>query len=106
MAYRIMLGSREVKKAVHLLLHLVALACAAVGLYAAFKFHHDLRAPDIRSLHAWLGITTAALYAFQVSQRTFKLIEAMNFMTQFSELILRVFFHIGLFSFQHLFLKY
>uniref|UniRef100_A0A0E0QVR9 Cytochrome b561 domain-containing protein n=1 Tax=Oryza rufipogon TaxID=4529 RepID=A0A0E0QVR9_ORYRU len=65
MAYRIMLGSREVKKAVHLLLHLVALAFAAVGLYAAFKFHHDLRAPDIRSLHAWLGITTAALYALQ-----------------------------------------
>uniref|UniRef100_A0A0E0M547 Cytochrome b561 domain-containing protein n=1 Tax=Oryza punctata TaxID=4537 RepID=A0A0E0M547_ORYPU len=65
MAYRIMLGPREVKKAVHLLLHLVALAFAAIGLYASFKFHHDLRAPHIRSLHAWLGITTAALYALQ-----------------------------------------
>ncbi|XP_040384121.1 probable ascorbate-specific transmembrane electron transporter 1 [Oryza brachyantha] len=65
MAYRIILGPRGAKKAVHLLLHLVALAFAAVGLYAAFKFHHDYRLPDIRSLHAWLGITTVALYALQ-----------------------------------------
>ncbi|KAF0929167.1 hypothetical protein E2562_016406 [Oryza meyeriana var. granulata] len=65
MAYRIVLGPREAKKAVHLLLHLVALAFTAVGLYASFKFHHDVGAPDIRSLHAWLGITTVSLYALQ-----------------------------------------
>ena len=34
MAYRIVLGPRPAKKVVHLLLHLVAMAFAAVGLYA------------------------------------------------------------------------
>lgn len=68
MAYRIVLGPRAAKKAVHLLLHLVAMAFAAVGLYAAFKYHHDAGAPDLRSLHSWLGIATIALYALQVSE--------------------------------------
>ncbi|XP_066375499.1 probable ascorbate-specific transmembrane electron transporter 1 isoform X2 [Miscanthus floridulus] len=65
MAYRIVLGPTAAKKAVHLLLHLVALAFVAVGLYAAFKFHHDNGLPDIRSLHSWLGIATISLYALQ-----------------------------------------
>lgn len=69
MAYRIILGPRAAKKAVHLLLHLVALAFAAVGLYASFKFHRDAGLPDIHSLHSWLGIATVALYAIQVSPR-------------------------------------
>jgi cytochrome b-561 len=68
MAFRIVLGPRSAKKAVHLLLHLVALTFAAVGLYAAFKFHHDVGLPDIRSLHSWLGIATIALYGLQVSR--------------------------------------
>lgn len=67
MAYRIILGPRAAKKAVHLLLHLVSLAFAAVGLYAAVKFHSDLGLPDVRSLHSWLGIATIGLYALQVS---------------------------------------
>ena len=66
MAYRIVLGPRAAKKAVHLLLHLLSLGFAAVGLYAAVKFHRDAGLPDIRSLHAWLGIATIALYALQV----------------------------------------
>ncbi|KAL6906246.1 hypothetical protein ACP4OV_003847 [Aristida adscensionis] len=65
MAYRIVLGPRAVKKAVHLLLHVVSLAFAAVGLYAAFKFHRDFDLPDLQSLHSWLGIATVALYALQ-----------------------------------------
>ncbi|CAN6311630.1 unnamed protein product [Urochloa humidicola] len=65
MAYRIVLGPREAKKAVHLLLHLVAMAFAAVGLYAAFKYHRDAGYPDIHSLHSWFGIATIALYALQ-----------------------------------------
>lgn len=65
MAYRIVLGLRAAKKAVHLLLHLVALAFAAVGVYAAFKYHHDFGFADFRSLHSWLGIATIALYALQ-----------------------------------------
>lgn len=68
MAYRIVLGTRAAKKTVHLLLHLVALGFAAVGLYAAFKYHRDAGLADIRSLHSWLGIATIALYALQVSQ--------------------------------------
>ncbi|XP_062205137.1 probable ascorbate-specific transmembrane electron transporter 1 [Phragmites australis] len=65
MAYRIILGPRAAKKAVHLMLHLVALAFAAVGLYAAFKYHRDAGLPDVHSLHSWLGIATIALYALQ-----------------------------------------
>lgn len=65
MAYRIVLGSRTAKKAVHLLLHLLALAFAAVGLYAAVKFHNDAGDPHVRSLHAWLGVVTIGLYALQ-----------------------------------------
>ena len=68
MAYRIVLGPRPAKKVVHLLLHLVAMAFAAVGLYAAFKYHHDTGLPDLRSLHSWIGIATIALYALQVSE--------------------------------------
>jgi len=68
MAYRIVLGPRPAKKMVHLLLHLVAMAFAAVGLYAAFKYHHDTGLPDLRSLHSWIGIATIALYALQVSE--------------------------------------
>nr|XP_051211585.1 probable ascorbate-specific transmembrane electron transporter 1 [Lolium perenne] len=37
MAYRIVLGPRAAKKAVHLLLHLLSLGFAAVGLYAAYQ---------------------------------------------------------------------
>jgi cytochrome b-561 len=66
MAYRIVLGSRTAKKAVHLLLHLLSLGFAAVGLYAAVKFHNDVGLAHIRSLHAWLGIATIGLYALQV----------------------------------------
>ncbi|KAG2538851.1 hypothetical protein PVAP13_9NG431100 [Panicum virgatum] len=65
MAYRIVLGPRPAKKVVHLLLHLVAMAFAAVGLYAAFKYHHDTGLPDLHSLHSWIGIATIALYALQ-----------------------------------------
>lgn len=67
MAYRIVLGPRAARKAVHLLLHLLSLGFAAVGLYAAVKFHHDAGLPDIHSLHSWLGIATIGLYALQVS---------------------------------------
>ncbi|XP_062200537.1 probable ascorbate-specific transmembrane electron transporter 1, partial [Phragmites australis] len=69
MAYRIILDPTAAKKAVHLLLHLAALAFAAVGLYTAFKYHHDAGLPDLHSLHSWLGIATIALYAFQVLPR-------------------------------------
>jgi cytochrome b-561 len=51
---------------VHLLLHLLSLGFAAVGLYAAVKFHNDAGLAHIRSLHAWLGIATIGLYALQV----------------------------------------
>ncbi|XP_037418672.1 probable ascorbate-specific transmembrane electron transporter 1 [Triticum dicoccoides] len=65
MAYRIVLGPRAARKAVHLLLHLLSLGFAAVGLYAAVKFHRDSGLPDIHSLHSWLGIATIGLYALQ-----------------------------------------
>lgn len=68
LAYRVPLrskASRNARKKAHLALHAAALALAAVGVYAVFKYHAEADIPNLYSLHAWLGITTVALYAAQ-----------------------------------------
>jgi cytochrome b-561 len=68
LAYRIPLKStvtRDARKKAHLALHAAALALAAVGLYAVFKYHAEADYPHLYSLHSWLGIATFALYAAQ-----------------------------------------
>ncbi|KAK4424685.1 putative ascorbate-specific transmembrane electron transporter 1 [Sesamum alatum] len=65
MTYKTVPMIRRRQKVVHLLLHLLALVAGAVGIYAVFKFHHDLRIPHMYSLHSWLGISTISLFALQ-----------------------------------------
>jgi cytochrome b-561 len=68
LAYRTPLKStvtRDARKKAHLALHAAALALAAVGLYAVFKYHAEAGYPHLYSLHSWLGIATFALYAAQ-----------------------------------------
>lgn len=68
MAYKTVPGTRERKKFVHMLLHLVALALGGLGLYAVFKVNSypDFKFAEMRTLHSWLGMGTILLYAFQV----------------------------------------
>ncbi|CAI9096870.1 OLC1v1033111C1 [Oldenlandia corymbosa var. corymbosa] len=65
MAYKTVRGERRRHKATHMILHLIALASAIVGLYAVFKFHHDLHIPDLYSLHSWFGISAVSLFFLQ-----------------------------------------
>lgn len=69
MAYRLVPGSHQLKKAVHLTIQLVALIIAAVGITAAFRFHNESTPPidNLYSLHSWFGIGTFSLFALQVS---------------------------------------
>jgi cytochrome b-561 len=53
------------QKMAHMLIHLVGLILAIFGVYAAFKFHDLAVAPDLTSLHSWLGIATVSLFALQ-----------------------------------------
>ncbi|XP_020553115.1 probable ascorbate-specific transmembrane electron transporter 1 [Sesamum indicum] len=61
MAYKTVPTIRKRQKLFHLLLHLVAFVAGVLGIYAVFKFHHDLRFPHMYSLHSWLGLSTISL---------------------------------------------
>ncbi|KAF8734317.1 hypothetical protein HU200_014541 [Digitaria exilis] len=52
-------------KMAHMMIHLVGLILGIFGVYAAFKFHAAAVAPDLTSLHSWLGITAIALFGLQ-----------------------------------------
>ncbi|KAJ1694444.1 hypothetical protein LUZ63_011142 [Rhynchospora breviuscula] len=65
MSYRSLPGSRDARKRVHLMLHGLALALGAVGIYAVFKFHDDSKIPNMYSLHSWVGLGTFCLYGIQ-----------------------------------------
>ncbi|KAJ4954211.1 hypothetical protein NE237_031043 [Protea cynaroides] len=57
--------SKEVKKLIHLTLHVSALILGIVGVYAAFKFHNESSIANLYSLHSWLGIGVMCLYGLQ-----------------------------------------
>lgn len=66
MAYKTIPGTRRAQKTVHWLLHLIALLAGIIGIYAAFKFHHESGIPNMYTLHSWLGMITICLYGLQV----------------------------------------
>ncbi|KAF6144574.1 hypothetical protein GIB67_006066 [Kingdonia uniflora] len=66
MAYKTIPSTREAQKPVHAILHLIALVVGALGVYAVFKFHHELNIRHMYTLHSWLGISTISLFALQV----------------------------------------
>lgn len=53
-------------KLLHAALMLIALILSIVGLYAVFDFHNTSNIPNLYSLHSWIGIAAAALFAIQV----------------------------------------
>lgn len=56
MAYQIVHGRKRSQKAVHLLLHFVALVVGVLGTYVIFKFHNEIGHWDMFSLDSWPGI--------------------------------------------------
>ncbi|KAK3040708.1 hypothetical protein RJ639_027998 [Escallonia herrerae] len=65
MAYETVPATRKVQKVVHLILHLIALLAGIVGIYAVFKFHHELRIANMYTLHSWFGMSTICLFGLQ-----------------------------------------
>ncbi|NWX32221.1 CY561 protein, partial [Notiomystis cincta] len=53
-------------KALHALLHGLALVIALVGIIAVFESHRSKGIPDMYSLHSWCGMATFVLYLLQV----------------------------------------
>ncbi|NWZ68309.1 CY561 protein, partial [Acrocephalus arundinaceus] len=53
-------------KALHALLHGLALLIALVGIIAVFESHRSKGIPDMYSLHSWCGMATFVLYLLQV----------------------------------------
>lgn len=52
-------------KLLHGALMLLALVLAILGLCAVFDFHNANTIPNLYSLHSWVGVATAALFAAQ-----------------------------------------
>ncbi|CAN6287041.1 unnamed protein product [Urochloa humidicola] len=65
LAYSTIPMDHGTQKMAHMLIHLVGLILGIFGVYAAFKFHDAAVAPDLMSLHSWLGITAIALFGLQ-----------------------------------------
>ncbi|KAK3001879.1 hypothetical protein RJ639_022308 [Escallonia herrerae] len=65
MAYKTVPATRKVQKVVHLILHLSALLAGIVGIYAVFKFHHELGIANMYTLHSWFGMSTICLFGLQ-----------------------------------------
>ncbi|CAL4926992.1 unnamed protein product [Urochloa decumbens] len=65
LAYSTIPMDHRTQKMAHMMIHLVGLILGIFGVYAAFKFHDAAVAPDLMSLHSWLGITAIALFGLQ-----------------------------------------
>ncbi|KAF8674389.1 hypothetical protein HU200_048220 [Digitaria exilis] len=65
LAYSTIPMDHRTQKMAHMMIHLVGLILGIFGVYAAFKFHAVAVAPDLTSLHSWLGITAIALFGLQ-----------------------------------------
>lgn len=65
MSYNTIPAERKTQKLFHLTLHSIALLAGIVGIYAVFKFHHELNIPDMYTLHSWLGMSTICLFGLQ-----------------------------------------
>ncbi|KAK6921558.1 Cytochrome b561/ferric reductase transmembrane, partial [Dillenia turbinata] len=65
MAYKSVHGDMKAQKLVHLVLHLIALACGILGITAVFKFHSEMGYAHMYTLHSWLGMGTICLFGLQ-----------------------------------------
>ncbi|KAJ0987574.1 hypothetical protein J5N97_005930 [Dioscorea zingiberensis] len=64
MAYKLPM-MRQGQKAMHLMLHLIALILGIFGVYVAFKYHKETQLSDMTSLHSWLGMVSIILFGTQ-----------------------------------------
>ncbi|CAK9170499.1 unnamed protein product [Ilex paraguariensis] len=71
MAYKTVPAKKEVQKVFHATLHFIALICGILGIYAVFKFHHEVGIQDMYTLHSWLGMSTICLFGLQFLLATF-----------------------------------
>nr|DAD18872.1 TPA_asm: hypothetical protein HUJ06_020335 [Nelumbo nucifera] len=71
-SYKALPWRKEVKKLIHLILHLFALILGIVGIYAAFKYHNESNIANLYSLHSWIGIGTICLYGIQLTLLHYK----------------------------------
>lgn len=55
-------------KLLHAALMLLSLILSVVGLCAVFNYHNAKNIPNLYSLHSWIGIAAAALFAIQVKR--------------------------------------
>lgn len=68
---------RETRKKIHYCLHMLAVVCVALGLWAAFASHSLKRPvpiPDLYSPHSFLGLATVILLGIQVRKMLFILL--------------------------------
>lgn len=65
MSYKSFPLEKQVKKAIHLVLHAKALILGIIGIYTAFKNHNESNIPNLYSLHSWVGIGVITLYGIQ-----------------------------------------
>ncbi|KAI3778753.1 hypothetical protein L2E82_08136 [Cichorium intybus] len=63
--YKAIPAKKNTQKLIHLILHFIALAAGIVGVYAVFKFHHEIHIKHMYTLHSWIGISTIGLFGFQ-----------------------------------------
>ncbi|KAF3792530.1 putative transmembrane ascorbate ferrireductase 2 [Nymphaea thermarum] len=65
LAYKSVSGTKNFKKAVHLILQAFAFTLSLLGLWAALKFHNDMGIDNFYSLHSWLGVACLILFGIQ-----------------------------------------
>ncbi|CAH1416733.1 unnamed protein product [Lactuca virosa] len=65
-AYKAIPAPRMVVKIIHLTLHFIALVSGIFGVYAVFKFHDEVKAPHMYTLHSWIGMSAIALFGLQL----------------------------------------
>ncbi|KAH7516217.1 probable transmembrane ascorbate ferrireductase 3 [Ziziphus jujuba] len=65
MAFKTVPSARQVQKFIHMFFHLSALILGVIGICAVFKYHDMINAPDMYSLHSWIGLGTFCLYCLQ-----------------------------------------
>lgn len=66
LAYKTVSGTKNYKKAMHLLIQLLAFCLSIIGFWAALKFHNDKGIDNFYSLHSWLGLACLVLFGIQV----------------------------------------
>ncbi|PON60829.1 Cytochrome b561 and DOMON domain-containing protein [Parasponia andersonii] len=65
MAFKTVPAERNVRKFMHMILHVIAIILGIVGICAVFKYHDMQNIEDMYSLHSWIGMGTFCLYCLQ-----------------------------------------